>query len=84
MIINRSNLLFLLCSEGRGKLTVFAMKSMLATMCGGKIVDKLRCKDYSRHEAPFMTSETKRMTLISLSVLLSPSSVIMVESHKSK
>ncbi|XP_041927984.1 dystrobrevin, beta b isoform X4 [Alosa sapidissima] len=29
-------------SEGRGKLTVFAMKSMLATMCGGKIVDKLR------------------------------------------
>ncbi|XP_058256014.1 dystrobrevin, beta b isoform X2 [Hemibagrus wyckioides] len=29
-------------SEGHGKLTVFAMKSMLATMCGGKIVDKLR------------------------------------------
>ncbi|XP_014053099.1 dystrobrevin, beta b isoform X1 [Salmo salar] len=29
-------------SEGHGKLTVFSMKSMLATMCGGKIVDKLR------------------------------------------
>uniref|UniRef100_A0A671Z2Q1 Dystrobrevin n=1 Tax=Sparus aurata TaxID=8175 RepID=A0A671Z2Q1_SPAAU len=25
-----------------GKLTVFSMKAMLATMCGGKIVDKLR------------------------------------------
>uniref|UniRef100_A0A668AKJ1 Dystrobrevin, beta b n=1 Tax=Myripristis murdjan TaxID=586833 RepID=A0A668AKJ1_9TELE len=31
-------------SEGHGKLTVFSMKAMLATMCGGKIVDKLRCK----------------------------------------
>ncbi|KAJ3612738.1 hypothetical protein NHX12_018996 [Muraenolepis orangiensis] len=29
-------------SEGHGKLTVFSMKTMLATMCGGKIVDKLR------------------------------------------
>ncbi|XP_041710605.1 dystrobrevin beta isoform X3 [Coregonus clupeaformis] len=29
-------------SEGHGKLTIFSMKSMLATMCGGKIVDKLR------------------------------------------
>ncbi|CAL8284637.1 unnamed protein product [Lota lota] len=29
-------------SEGHGKLTVFSMKAMLATMCGGKIVDKLR------------------------------------------
>uniref|UniRef100_A0AAR2JDH5 Dystrobrevin n=1 Tax=Pygocentrus nattereri TaxID=42514 RepID=A0AAR2JDH5_PYGNA len=29
-------------SEGHGKLTVFSVKSMLATMCGGKIVDKLR------------------------------------------
>ncbi|KAF7201402.1 transcript variant X6, partial [Nothobranchius furzeri] len=29
-------------SESHGKLTVFSMKSMLATMCGGKIVDKLR------------------------------------------
>uniref|UniRef100_A0A8C2GUH3 Dystrobrevin, beta b n=1 Tax=Cyprinus carpio TaxID=7962 RepID=A0A8C2GUH3_CYPCA len=29
-------------SEGHGKLTVFAMKAMLATMCGGKILDKLR------------------------------------------
>ncbi|XP_072545729.1 dystrobrevin, beta b isoform X9 [Salminus brasiliensis] len=29
-------------SEGHGKLTVFSMKSMLSTMCGGKIVDKLR------------------------------------------
>uniref|UniRef100_A0A8D0CZA9 Dystrobrevin n=1 Tax=Sander lucioperca TaxID=283035 RepID=A0A8D0CZA9_SANLU len=29
-------------SESHGKLTVFSMKSMLSTMCGGKIVDKLR------------------------------------------
>nr|XP_013055738.2 dystrobrevin beta isoform X5 [Anser cygnoides] len=29
-------------SEGHGKLTVFSVKSMLATMCGGKILDKLR------------------------------------------
>uniref|UniRef100_A0ABM5F8P9 Dystrobrevin n=1 Tax=Pogona vitticeps TaxID=103695 RepID=A0ABM5F8P9_9SAUR len=29
-------------SEGHGKLTVFSIKAMLATMCGGKILDKLR------------------------------------------
>ncbi|XP_039604719.1 dystrobrevin, beta b isoform X5 [Polypterus senegalus] len=29
-------------SEGHGKLTVFSVKAMLATMCGGKLVDKLR------------------------------------------
>ncbi|KAI4804526.1 hypothetical protein KUCAC02_026152 [Chaenocephalus aceratus] len=29
-------------SESHGKLTVFSMKAMLSTMCGGKIVDKLR------------------------------------------
>uniref|UniRef100_A0A8C5GZB1 Dystrobrevin n=1 Tax=Gouania willdenowi TaxID=441366 RepID=A0A8C5GZB1_GOUWI len=29
-------------SESHGKLTVFSMRAMLATMCGGKIVDKLR------------------------------------------
>ncbi|XP_027706235.1 dystrobrevin beta isoform X1 [Vombatus ursinus] len=29
-------------SEGRGKLTVFSIKAMLATMCGGKMLDKLR------------------------------------------
>nr|XP_060610771.1 dystrobrevin beta [Anolis sagrei ordinatus] len=29
-------------SEGHGKLTVFSIKAMLATMCGGKIQDKLR------------------------------------------
>ncbi|KFO53822.1 Dystrobrevin beta, partial [Corvus brachyrhynchos] len=28
--------------EGHGKLTVFSVKAMLATMCGGKILDKLR------------------------------------------
>ncbi|XP_062406734.1 dystrobrevin, beta a isoform X2 [Sardina pilchardus] len=28
--------------DGQGKLTVLSVKSMLATMCGGKIVDKLR------------------------------------------
>uniref|UniRef100_A0A3B3HIP4 EF-hand domain-containing protein n=1 Tax=Oryzias latipes TaxID=8090 RepID=A0A3B3HIP4_ORYLA len=31
-------------SDSPGKMTVFSMKTMLATMCGGKIVDKLRCK----------------------------------------
>ncbi|NXC92273.1 DTNB protein, partial [Cercotrichas coryphoeus] len=30
---------------GHGKLTVFSVKAMLATMCGGKILDKLRCED---------------------------------------
>uniref|UniRef100_A0A674PAX5 Dystrobrevin n=1 Tax=Takifugu rubripes TaxID=31033 RepID=A0A674PAX5_TAKRU len=29
-------------SESHGKLTVFSVKAMLSTMCGGKIVDKLR------------------------------------------
>ncbi|KAK2511982.1 hypothetical protein Q9233_016571 [Columba guinea] len=29
--------------EGHGKLTVFSVKAMLASMCGGKILDKLRC-----------------------------------------
>ncbi|XP_067840501.1 dystrobrevin beta-like isoform X3 [Heptranchias perlo] len=29
-------------SEGHGKLTVFSVKAMLATMCGGKVLDKLR------------------------------------------
>ncbi|CAH2245304.1 dystrobrevin beta isoform X1 [Pelobates cultripes] len=29
-------------SEGQGKLTVFSVKAILATMCGGKILDKLR------------------------------------------
>ncbi|MEE6473521.1 hypothetical protein FKM82_010059 [Ascaphus truei] len=29
-------------SEGYGKLTVFSVKAILATMCGGKILDKLR------------------------------------------
>ena len=37
------------CSESHGKLTVFSMKAMLATMCGGKIVDKLRCEYISEH-----------------------------------
>ncbi|KAB0360108.1 hypothetical protein FD754_004264 [Muntiacus muntjak] len=32
----------LLLHEGRGKLTVFSVKAMLATMCGGKMLDKLR------------------------------------------
>ncbi|NWZ87737.1 DTNB protein, partial [Poecile atricapillus] len=33
--------------NGHGKLTVFSVKAMLATMCGGKILDKLRC-EYSQ------------------------------------
>lgn len=37
------------CSESHGKLTVFSMKAMLATMCGGKIVDKLRCESQRSH-----------------------------------
>ncbi|NXM97933.1 DTNB protein, partial [Sylvia borin] len=31
--------------EGHGKLTVFSVKAMLATMCGGKILDKLRLQE---------------------------------------
>ena len=30
--------------EGHGKISVFAVKMALATLCGGKIMDKLRCK----------------------------------------
>ncbi|KAK2493918.1 hypothetical protein MC885_007521 [Smutsia gigantea] len=33
---------FMIAAEGRGKLTVFSVKAMLATMCGGKMLDKLR------------------------------------------
>ncbi|XP_017802855.1 dystrobrevin beta isoform X39 [Papio anubis] len=33
-------------SEGRGKLTVFSVKAMLATMCGGKMLDKLRFPEF--------------------------------------
>lgn len=36
-------------SEGHGKLTVFSVKAMLATMCGGKILDKLRCEYLQSH-----------------------------------
>lgn len=32
------------CSEGQGSVTVFSIKVMLAILCGGKIVDKLRCE----------------------------------------
>uniref|UniRef100_A0A673JCM1 Dystrobrevin, beta b n=1 Tax=Sinocyclocheilus rhinocerous TaxID=307959 RepID=A0A673JCM1_9TELE len=45
LVIAMTRLLIMCClcfSEGHGKLTVFAMKAMLATMCGGKILDKLR------------------------------------------
>lgn len=38
-------------SEGHGKLTVFSVKAMLATMCGGKILDKLRCKYFQANQA---------------------------------
>lgn len=34
----------LLNREGHGKISVFAVKMALATLCGGKIMDKLRCK----------------------------------------
>lgn len=37
-------------SEGHGKLTVFSVKAMLATMCGGKILDKLRCKYFQENQ----------------------------------
>lgn len=33
--------------EGHGKISVFAVKMALATLCGGKIMDKLRCKLFS-------------------------------------
>jgi len=47
IVITECLLIIMCClcfSEGHGKLTVFAMKAMLATMCGGKILDKLRCE----------------------------------------
>lgn len=31
-------------SEPEGRLTVLSVKAMLATLCGGKLVDKLRCE----------------------------------------
>lgn len=44
-VVSDSNYFYyFFCSEGRGKLTVFSVKAMLATMCGGKMLDKLRCK----------------------------------------
>lgn len=42
-----NNIIFFLLSwnrEGHGKISVFAVKMALATLCGGKIMDKLRCK----------------------------------------
>lgn len=42
-----NNTIFFLLSlnrEGHGKISVFAVKMALATLCGGKIMDKLRCK----------------------------------------
>lgn len=30
--------------EGVGKISVFVVKMALAALCGGKILDKLRCK----------------------------------------
>lgn len=30
--------------EGVGKISVFVVKTALAALCGGKILDKLRCK----------------------------------------
>lgn len=38
----------LLFREGHGKISVFVVKMALATMCGGKILDKLRCKQHSK------------------------------------
>lgn len=36
---------FCVCpSEPDSRLTVLSVKAMLATLCGGKLVDKLRCK----------------------------------------
>lgn len=31
-------------SEPESRLTVLSVKAMLATLCGGKLVDKLRCE----------------------------------------
>lgn len=33
-----------LSSDNSGKIKVFSIKVALATMCSGKLVDKLRCK----------------------------------------
>uniref|UniRef100_A0A667ZHK2 EF-hand domain-containing protein n=1 Tax=Myripristis murdjan TaxID=586833 RepID=A0A667ZHK2_9TELE len=34
--------------EGLGKISVFVVKIALATICGGKILDKLRCKQHCK------------------------------------
>lgn len=38
----------LLFREGHGKISVFVVKTTLATICGGKILDKLRCKQHNK------------------------------------
>lgn len=35
---------FLIFSDNSGKIRVFSIKVALATMCSGKLVDKLRCE----------------------------------------
>ena len=35
---------FVCSSEAHSQLTVISVKAMLATLCGGKLVDKLRCE----------------------------------------
>lgn len=35
---------FALFRDSLGKISVFVVKMALATICGGKILDKLRCK----------------------------------------
>lgn len=34
--------------EGHGKTSIFVVKMALATICGGKILDKLRCKKHNK------------------------------------
>ena len=33
--------------DNSGKIRVFSIKVALATMCSGKLVDKLRCKSFT-------------------------------------
>ena len=72
----------LCCSEGHGKLTVFSMKAMLATMCGGKIVDKLRCKytcgeGHSLWAAHTRLSSTGRFLLVKIGLFLGPGRAVL-------
>uniref|UniRef100_A0A3Q0SKC2 EF-hand domain-containing protein n=1 Tax=Amphilophus citrinellus TaxID=61819 RepID=A0A3Q0SKC2_AMPCI len=39
--------------DGHGKTSIFVVKMALATICGGKILDKLRCKKHNKSLSNF-------------------------------